>query len=164
MAAITDALTPGSQPWPVAGAHHSRGRGPRRHDRPSGQGATPPSHDYQLRDERNVRARLQRLVSGRSVVDRHRIAELLDRIRDEAAALRRSGARPRDELFADPETLPAVKYRLVVAIEAATDVADHLIASEGFRLAAGYADSFRSLEEAGVLPPDLAAARLGADG
>jgi uncharacterized protein YutE (UPF0331/DUF86 family) len=50
-----------------------------------------------------------------------------------------------------------VKYRLVVAIEAATDVADHLIASEGLRLASGYADSFRSLEEAGVLPTELAA-------
>jgi uncharacterized protein YutE (UPF0331/DUF86 family) len=91
------------------------------------------------------------------MVDARRVAVLLDRIRAEVSALRRSGARPTDELFDDPDALPALKYRLVVAIEAATDVADHLIASEGFRLAAGYADSFRSLEEAGVLPSYLAA-------
>lgn len=45
----------------------------------------------------------------------------------------------------------------MVAIETATDVADHLISSEGLRLASGYADSFRSLEEGGVLPARLAA-------
>jgi uncharacterized protein YutE (UPF0331/DUF86 family) len=98
------------------------------------------------------------------VVDARRVAVLLDRIRAEVAALRRTGARPTDELLGDPDALPAVKYRLVVAIEAATDVADHLIASEGLRLAAGYADSFRSLEEAGVLPTDLAASLADAAG
>lgn len=91
------------------------------------------------------------------MVDARRVAELLDRIRAEVAALRRSGARTTDELFDDPDALPALKYRLVVAIEAATDVADHLISSEGLRLASGYADSFRSLEEGGVLPAGLAA-------
>jgi uncharacterized protein YutE (UPF0331/DUF86 family) len=91
------------------------------------------------------------------MVDDRRVSELLHRIRTEVAALRHSGARPTAELFDDPDALPALKYRLVVVIEAATDVADHLIASEGLRLASGYADSFRSLEEGGVLPAALAA-------
>jgi uncharacterized protein YutE (UPF0331/DUF86 family) len=44
----------------------------------------------------------------------------------------------------------------VVAIEAAVDVADHIIASQGLRTAQTLADSFTSLAEAGSLAPALA--------
>ncbi|MBW3663408.1 MAG: DUF86 domain-containing protein [Actinobacteria bacterium] len=57
----------------------------------------------------------------------------------------------------DPNALPAAKYRLIVAIEAATDAAEHVIASEELRPATSFADSFRSLEEGGWLGSDLAA-------
>ena len=90
------------------------------------------------------------------MVDAPRVASLLQRIRDEAARLRRTAARDDTDLFEDPDLLPAAKYRLIVVIEAATDVADHIIASEGLRPSTSFADSFRSLREAGWLDPELA--------
>lgn len=90
------------------------------------------------------------------MVDAPRISVLLHRIREEVAALRRLAARPDDDLFGDDDALPAAKYRLVVAVEAMTDVADHLIASEGLRPSASFADSFRSLAEGGWIEDRLA--------
>lgn len=89
------------------------------------------------------------------MVDRPRVAALLQRIIDEVAAVRRSAARDDDDLTGDPDALPAMKYRLVTAIEAATDVADHIIAAEGLRPSTSFADSFRSLSEGGWLEPAL---------
>lgn len=45
-----------------------------------------------------------------------------------------------------------------MAIEPATDVADHVIASEGLRPATSFADSFRSLHEGGWIDAELAEA------
>lgn len=89
------------------------------------------------------------------MVDEPRVAALLQRIEDEVGALERSAARPDDELAEDVDALPAMKYRFIVAIEAATDVADHVIASEGLRPSTSFADSFTSLREAGWLQDDL---------
>lgn len=91
------------------------------------------------------------------MVDVPRVAALLQRIRDELGHLREIAARDDAELFAATDALPATKYRLVVVIEAATDVADHIIASEGLRPSVSFADSFRSLHEAGWLDDGLAA-------
>lgn len=90
------------------------------------------------------------------MVDLSRLGALLQRIRDEVAAIRHLGTR--DDLRDDDTALPAAKYRLVVAIEAMTDVAEHVIASEGLRPATSFADSFRSLAEADWLDDELAAA------
>lgn len=100
------------------------------------------------------------------MVDRPRVAALLQRLRYEVAALRRLAARTDADLHESEDALPAAKYRLVVAVEAAVDVADHIIASEGFRPATSFADSFRSLCEAGWLDDELSpsledAARFG---
>lgn len=89
------------------------------------------------------------------MVDVPRVSVLLHRIREEVAALRRIAARPDDDLFRDDDTLPAAKYRLLVAVEAMTDVADHLIASEGLRPSTSFADSFRSLAEGGWIDDRL---------
>lgn len=91
------------------------------------------------------------------MVDRARVSALLARIRAEREQLGRLGDRDDARLLGDVDALPAVKYRLIVAIEAATDVADHIIASEGLRQATSFADSFASLAEGGWLAADLAA-------
>lgn len=88
------------------------------------------------------------------MVDAARVTALLFRIRNEVAQLRRAAERTDEELLAAEDALPAMKYRPVVAIEAATDVADHVIASEGYRPATSFADSFRSLAEARMLDTD----------
>lgn len=89
------------------------------------------------------------------MVDLARVAALLERIGSELRALRSSVERADDALLADADALPALKYRMVIAIEAATDVSDHMIASEGLRPAQSFADSFASLEEGGWLEHGL---------
>lgn len=89
------------------------------------------------------------------MVDPRRLRALLDRIGAETTELRRLAAMTDDELRADPERMPGVKYRLQVAIEACIDAAEHVIASEGARAPESYADAFTVLGEAGVLDPEL---------
>lgn len=72
--------------------------------------------------------------------------------------MRRLAVRDDADITDDTDALPAAKYRLVVAIEAAIDIADHVIASEGLRPSTSFADSFRSLAEAGLLESGLARA------
>ena len=48
------------------------------------------------------------------------------------------------------------KYYLQVSIECCLDVANHIIASKGFRAPKDYADSFKVLEEHEVLDGELA--------
>jgi uncharacterized protein YutE (UPF0331/DUF86 family) len=88
------------------------------------------------------------------MVDAPRLGALLQRIRDEAAALRRLASR--EDLFDDDTALPAAKYRLMVAIETMIDVAEHVIASEGLRPATSVADSFQSLGEREWIDAELA--------
>lgn len=88
------------------------------------------------------------------MIDTPRLGALLQRIRDEGAALRRLAAR--EDLLDDDTALPAAKYRLVVAVEAMIDVAEHVIASEGLRPATSFADSFQSLTESAWIDAELA--------
>jgi uncharacterized protein YutE (UPF0331/DUF86 family) len=90
------------------------------------------------------------------MVDPGRLRSLLDRLGGELAGLRRLAALPPEELAADPDRLPAVKYRMIVAIEACIDAAEHIIASERLRAPETFADAFTVLGEAGILPDDLA--------
>ena len=62
---------------------------------------------------------------------------------------------PIDDFLKDKILIGSAKYYLQVSIEACLDVANHIIASERFRAPSDYADSFKVLEEAGVVSPDL---------
>ncbi|MPZ71228.1 MAG: DUF86 domain-containing protein [Actinobacteria bacterium] len=92
------------------------------------------------------------------MVDPGRVAALLERVGAEVKAIRQSTERPDEDLHSDNDALPAMKYRLVVAIETTIDIADHIIASEGMRPAQSFADSFAALEEGGWVDGDLAGA------
>lgn len=50
----------------------------------------------------------------------------------------------------------AVKYYLQVAVECCIDVANHIIAREGFRAPKSYADSFAVLAEHEIIGPEFA--------
>jgi uncharacterized protein YutE (UPF0331/DUF86 family) len=81
------------------------------------------------------------------MVDPARLRALLDRIADELAHLRRLAGLDDTSLGGNPDRLAAVKYRL--AIEAAIDAGEHIIASEGLRAPETFADVFRVLADAG---------------
>jgi uncharacterized protein YutE (UPF0331/DUF86 family) len=88
------------------------------------------------------------------MVDPGRLRALLDRLGEELSHLRRLSERPPAQVLADPDLLAAVKYRFVVAIETCIDVGEHVIASEGLRAPADFADVFAVLGEAGFLPAE----------
>ncbi|HWB71135.1 MAG TPA: DUF86 domain-containing protein [Egibacteraceae bacterium] len=92
------------------------------------------------------------------MVDPGRLRELLDRLSQELRHLSRLAGYPAEELLADADRLAAVKYRFVVAAEICIDVGQHIIASEGLRAPASFADVFTVLGEAAFLPAELTTA------
>lgn len=89
------------------------------------------------------------------MVDATRLLAMLDRISTETTELRRLAGLADDELAPGSDLLAAVKYRFVVAIEAAVDVCRHVAASEGLRAPRDMRDSFLVLAGAGWLPEQL---------
>lgn len=95
------------------------------------------------------------------MVDPRKVRSLLGRLAERSDELSSYAEREPDAYLADREGILASKYLLINVIEDALAVANHVIASEGYRSPGDYADSFRVLEEHGLLPEDLAA-RLSA--
>lgn len=60
-----------------------------------------------------------------------------------------------DDFLADPDRVNGVKYQLVVAIEAALDICYHMVAKEVGGAPESYADCFRMMAEAGIIPETL---------
>ncbi len=58
-----------------------------------------------------------------------------------------------DEFSSDPDRLGSAKYHFIVAIEAAIDLCNHLIALNDLRVPEDYSDTFRVLGDAAVFPP-----------
>jgi uncharacterized protein YutE (UPF0331/DUF86 family) len=62
------------------------------------------------------------------------------------------------EIFAaDPHRVASAKYHLIVGIEAAIDLSNHVIAKNRWRAPDDYADTFRILEEHGFFDAAFAA-------
>ena len=55
----------------------------------------------------------------------------------------------------DKLLIGGAKYYLQVSIECCLDIANHIVAAQSFRAPKDYADSFKVLEEHGVLNEDL---------
>jgi uncharacterized protein YutE (UPF0331/DUF86 family) len=83
-----------------------------------------------------------------------KLAELADRI---ARASRRCPATV-DELRADRDALDLVSFNLMLAVQACSDIASHIIADEGWPAAQSLAASFNRLRDEGVISSTTAAA------
>jgi uncharacterized protein YutE (UPF0331/DUF86 family) len=70
------------------------------------------------------------------------------------------GKLPEAEFTADPHKVGSAKYSLIVAIEGAVDLCNHVIAKNGFRTPEDYADTFRVMEERGAFAADFVAALI----
>ena len=90
------------------------------------------------------------------MVDAVRLRVILSRLRARGRDLAAFAELTAEQYLADPRGVYASKYLLLTGIEDALAVANHVIASEGYRAPADYADAFRSLHQAGVLGADLA--------
>lgn len=96
------------------------------------------------------------------MVDAERLHRLLGECSRRVHALdqRRQRGVPLD----DEDALNSVKYLFVTAIEAAVDVAQHLVASEGWGAPATNAEAFSLLAANGVVSNALASAMAAANG
>ena len=86
-------------------------------------------------------------------VDRLRLR--LGAIADALRRLRELGALGEETFLADFRNTESAKYMLIVAIEAAIDICNHIAARVGGRSPQDYADCFEVLSELGVLKPAL---------
>ena len=62
---------------------------------------------------------------------------------------------PLSRFLKDNLLIGSAKYYLQVSIECCLDAANHIIASERYRVPKDYADTFKVLEEQGILSSDL---------
>ena len=61
----------------------------------------------------------------------------------------------KEEFLSDPHRIASAKYHLVICIEAAIDLCNHLIAKNRLRVPEDYADTFRIMGENGLLTMDF---------
>ncbi|MCS6906489.1 MAG: DUF86 domain-containing protein [Anaerolineales bacterium] len=91
---------------------------------------------------------------GKANLDR--VRHLLGSIAEAEQRLRQLGQMPEAEFLSDFRNTESAKYLFVVAIEAAIDVCNHLVAKQGGRSPRDYADCFQVLAEMGILRHDFA--------
>ena len=89
------------------------------------------------------------------VVNKPKLDHLLTRLSGYLGVLRDLGAVPAELFLADRDKIGNAKYHFVIAIECGIDIANHLIASEGYRIPRDNGDSFAVLVENGIVPAEL---------
>ena len=83
---------------------------------------------------------------------------MIDHIRELELALedwRRYRSIPLEELRRDRDKRNMVLHALLVSIQAAIDIANHLIAERSLKRPSTYRESFQILSDEGVIPPEL---------
>ena len=89
-------------------------------------------------------------------VDPERIRKLVSSLRDSVRLLTEIKGMSEPEFKDDRHKQGSANYNFIVAIEAAIDMANHLISKRGFRAPEDYADTFRVLADADVIEEKFA--------
>lgn len=89
------------------------------------------------------------------MVDRDKVEGLIRRLRQYTGYLQEIARLERESFLKDPMAIGSARYYLLVSIEACLDLANHIIATQGLRAPKDYKDSFKVLNEAGILPDDF---------
>ena len=88
------------------------------------------------------------------------VATLKSQMLGSMSLLREIKTKDLEDLKEDPHLLSSAKYNLLVAIEAAIDICNHLISKNSFRLPDGYKDTFMVLAEKGFIDKEFASENL----
>jgi len=91
------------------------------------------------------------------MISAEKITAKLSQMDEFLTILKGVGRTPRDTFLHDKILIGSAKYYLQVSIECCLDVANHIIAAEGFRPPKDYADSFKVLEEQTILSSEQGA-------
>jgi uncharacterized protein YutE (UPF0331/DUF86 family) len=89
-------------------------------------------------------------------VDPERLEKLIGSMRGALLLLRELRDLPDATFLEDAHKQSSAKYNFTAAIEAAIDMASHLISRRGLRAPEDYADTFEVLSEAGIVDADFA--------
>lgn len=99
---------------------------------------------------------LEGLAMSDGVVDKERMTDFLRLISEDLQDLQAAARVPMEAYVNDRNRQAIVERRLQTAIESAINIANHIIARLGLRAPQDYADVFRVLNEARILPQELA--------
>ena len=89
------------------------------------------------------------------MVSKEKIFQKFSLLDDYLNILKDIAKKPVNTFLKDKILLGSAKYYLQVSIECCLDVANHIIASERFRVPKDYADSFKVIEEEGLVSGEL---------
>ncbi len=99
----------------------------------------------------------KRLVS----YDDKKVTALSSQLVQACGYLKDLGLMQKDIVMRDPHLIAGAKYHLIVGTEAAIDLANHLIAKNRWRAPEDYADTFRIMEEQGLVDAAFSVLRCG---
>jgi len=86
--------------------------------------------------------------------DKDKITKLSSEIFNAMDKLKELSMMSEKEFLSDPYKIASAKYFLIVSIEAAIDMCNHLISRNRLRVPYDYADTFRVMGEVGVFSED----------
>jgi uncharacterized protein YutE (UPF0331/DUF86 family) len=86
------------------------------------------------------------------MVDRDKLEGMIRHLRQYTTYLQDIVQQDRQEFLGDPKSIGSARYYLQVSIETCISIANHIIATERLRAPTDYKDSFKVLNEAGILP------------
>ena len=89
------------------------------------------------------------------MVNKPKLDQMLSNLQRYLQTLETLAGVPRNEFLGDPDKIGNAKYHFVIAIECCIDIANHIVASEGYRLPKDNADSFVVLVEVGIVEESL---------
>jgi len=89
------------------------------------------------------------------MVDRDKIEGLIRHLQQYTVYLREIVDQDWQEFLRDPKSIGSARYYLQVSIATCINIANHIIATERMRAPKDYKDSFKVLNEAGILTDDF---------
>jgi uncharacterized protein YutE (UPF0331/DUF86 family) len=89
------------------------------------------------------------------MVDRDKVEGLIRHLRQYTGYLRDIAKLDREEFLDDPMAIGSARYYLQVSIESCIDIANHIIATERLRAPKDYEDTFKVLNETGIIPDEF---------
>lgn len=90
------------------------------------------------------------------MVDRDKVEGMISRLRQYTTYLQEIVVLDRQAFLKDPKSIGSARYYLQVSIETCIGIANHIIATERLRAPRDYRDSFKVLNEIGLLPDNFA--------
>ena len=87
--------------------------------------------------------------------DDEKVTALSSELVQACGRLKDLGRMGKEVVVRDPHLIASAKYHLIVGIEAAIDLANHLIAKNRWRAPEDYADTFRIMEEQGLVDAEF---------